>query len=77
MSFETYRKRTPHTSVVREYRGRRFALALKLLASGMALSAGARRLTSGNDSLNGPMLAFNKRLGYVPAASSYDVAKYR
>lgn len=67
---------TPHTSVLKEYRGRQIALALKLAAVDYARSQGAQSMSTGNDSLNAPMLAVNRRLGYVPTAGSYDVAKY-
>lgn len=67
---------TPHTSVLREYRGRQIALALKLASIDLALSEGAKTLTTGNDSLNVGMLKVNQKLGYVPAAGSYEMAKY-
>lgn len=67
---------TPHTSVLREYRGRQIALALKLASIDLALAAGAKTLTTGNDSLNVGMLKVNQKLGYIPAAGSYDMAKY-
>jgi GNAT superfamily N-acetyltransferase len=67
---------TPHTSVLREYRGRHIALALKVAAIEAARAKGARFMTTGNDALNAPMLAVNQRLGYVPTAGGYDVAKH-
>lgn len=67
---------TPHTSVDRAYRGRQIALALKLSTIEMALAEGAKSLTTGNDSNNIGMLKVNQKLGYIPAAGSYDMAKY-
>ena len=54
------------TGVRREYRGRGIALALKLLAIRFARSIGAHEITTSNDSLNAPMLAVNRKLGYKP-----------
>jgi GNAT superfamily N-acetyltransferase len=66
---------TNHTLVDREYRGRAIALALKVLAVQAALRHGAPYMRTGNDSLNGPMLAVNRKLGYKPLAGAYTVAK--
>lgn len=66
---------TNHTLVEREYRGRGIALALKVLAVQAALRHGAPYMRTGNDSLNGPMLAVNRKLGYKPLAGAYTVAK--
>ncbi|QJC54008.1 GNAT family N-acetyltransferase [Paenibacillus albicereus] len=55
-----------YTGVARDYRGRGIARALKLLSIRLALRTGARYLRTDNDSLNEPMLAINRRLGYVP-----------
>lgn len=64
---------TNHTLVDRAYRGRRIALALKLLAIRAARRHGAPYMRTGNDSLNAPMLAVNRRLGYRPLAGQYEV----
>ncbi|MFZ5824051.1 MAG: GNAT family N-acetyltransferase [Bacillota bacterium] len=66
---------TNHTLVRREFRGRGLALALKLLAIEAALRHGATRMSTGNDSRNGPMLAVNQRLGYVPESGTYEMVK--
>lgn len=55
---------TGHTSVRREYRGRKLALALKLLSIAKAKAAGAPYMRTHNDSVNAPMLAINWKLGY-------------
>jgi RimJ/RimL family protein N-acetyltransferase len=65
------------TGVRREYRGRDIALALKLLAIRYARSIGAREITTSNDSLNAPMLAVNRKLGYIPQNGQYKLKNDR
>ncbi len=67
---------TNHTLVDREYRGRGIAKALKLLAIQAAIRHGAPYMRTGNDSLNGPMLAVNRKLGYRPLAGDYTVVRH-
>ena len=64
-----------HTGVIRSYRRRRIALALKLAAIRYARAQGARSISTHNDSMNGPMLALNRRLGYVPEPGRYTLRK--
>lgn len=59
------------TGVEREYRGRHLALALKLLANRFAHSLGAAYVRTNNDSQNAPILAVNRKLGYVPQPGYY------
>lgn len=59
------------TGVRRAYRGRRIALALKLLTIRYAKRLGATFIRTHNDSANAPMLAINRKLGYVPKAGIY------
>jgi len=59
------------TGVRREYRGRGIALALKLLAIDFCRRTGAARIRTNNDSKNAPMLAINRRLGYLPEPGWY------
>lgn len=59
------------TGVLPEYRGRKIALALKLLAIGYARKYGARMISTHNDSFNSPMLAINRKLGYQPRSGKY------
>lgn len=66
---------TNHTLVDRAYRGRGIALALKLLTIRAAIRAGAPFMRTGNDSLNGPILAVNRRLGYRPLPGEYTVVR--
>jgi len=51
-----------YTGVLPEYRGRRIALSLKLLAVRTAQACGAPYLRTHNDSMNGPMLRINRDL---------------
>ncbi|HWI63767.1 MAG TPA: GNAT family N-acetyltransferase, partial [Symbiobacteriaceae bacterium] len=67
---------TNNTMVEREYRGRGIALALKLLTIQAALKHGAPYMSTGNDSLNGPMLAVNRKLGYKPLVGGYTVVRH-
>ena len=64
-----------HTGVIRSYRRRRIALVVKLAAIRYARSQGARSLSTQNDSTNGPMLALNRKLGYVPEPGRYTLRK--
>jgi GNAT superfamily N-acetyltransferase len=63
------------TGVRREYRGRRIALALKLLTIRFARARRITTLRTGNDSLNAPMLMINRKLGYQPNAGTYHLHK--
>ncbi|SDS88280.1 Acetyltransferase (GNAT) family protein [Paenibacillaceae bacterium GAS479] len=60
-----------YTCVHRDYRGRGIALAMKLLSIRLALREGAGYLRTDNDSLNAPMLAVNRRLGYKALRGSF------
>lgn len=62
-----------HTGVTRAYRRRHIALALKLAAIRYARNHSVRSLSTHNDSTNGPMLALNRKLGYVPAPGRYTL----
>lgn len=63
------------TGVDRAYRGRQIALALKLLTIRYAQVRGAEAIVTDNDSQNAPMLAINRKLGYVPRPGIYRLAK--
>jgi ribosomal protein S18 acetylase RimI-like enzyme len=63
------------TGVLEPYRGRKIALALKLLAIRYAREHGARYIRTDNDSLNAPMLAINQKLGYKPQPGKYLLIK--
>ena len=66
---------TNHTLVDQAFRGRGIARALKVLAIRAAIRHGAPSMRTGNDSLNGPMLALNRKLGYKPLAGDYTVVR--
>lgn len=53
------------TGVLREYRNRGIALALKLQSIAEAQRRGLARMRTNNDPDNPPMLAVNRKLGYV------------
>jgi GNAT superfamily N-acetyltransferase len=55
---------TGYTGVLREYRGRGIALALKLLTIDAAVAAGRPHMRTNNDEENPAMLAVNEKLGY-------------
>lgn len=57
--------------VRREFRGQHRATALKLLAIRMTRQHGMARMRTNNDSESGPMLAINRKLGYVPEPGEY------
>lgn len=63
------------TGVEKAYRGRKIALALKLLAIRFAKARGAAYIRTGNDSENAPMLAINRKLGYQPLPGAYQLVK--
>jgi len=61
------------TGVDRAYRGRGLALALKLLVLRCARRYGVARARTNNDSLNAPILAINRRLGYQSQPGHYTL----
>jgi GNAT superfamily N-acetyltransferase len=63
------------TGIDRAYRGRKIALALKLLTIDYAKQKGVPRMRTNNDSLNAPMLAINRKLGYKPVPGWYRMNK--
>lgn len=66
---------TMHTGVLKEYRGRAIALALKLLSIRYARACGANYMRTNNDSKNAPILAINQKLGYQPQPGFYRILK--
>lgn len=63
------------TGVLREYRGRGLAQALKLQTILMARRQGMRYIRTRNDSKNAPMLAVNRKLGYRPEPGYYELLR--
>jgi GNAT superfamily N-acetyltransferase len=63
------------TGVLKAYRGRKIALALKLAGLAYARQNGAVYIRTNNDSLNPAILAINQKLGYQPQAGKYLLKK--
>ena len=53
------------TATRREYRGRGIAFGVKLYTIAFARQCGAREIRTWNDTLNGPMLHVNTKLGFA------------
>jgi GNAT superfamily N-acetyltransferase len=64
---ETGRGGNMFTGTQRAYRGRGLGLAVKLASIAWAREHDITQLATRNDETNAPMLAINRRLGYVPA----------
>lgn len=64
-----------YTGVLRPYRGKGVAFALKLLGVKYARSQGGKRMITHNDSTNEAMLAVNRKLGYVPQPGTLFMTK--
>lgn len=60
-----------HSGVLRAYRGRGLAHALKLLSIRCAKRHGAAYIRTNNDSQNAPMLTVNRKFGYRPEPGFY------
>jgi GNAT superfamily N-acetyltransferase len=61
------------TGVMRDFRGRGLAHALKLQTILLAKKEGMRYIRTNNDSNNAPMLAINRKLGYQPEPGAYRI----
>ena len=64
-----------HTGVDRAYRGRGLALAAMVWALRRARAWGAAYARTTNDSQNAPILAVNRRLGYLPQPGVYQLLR--
>jgi GNAT superfamily N-acetyltransferase len=64
-----------NTGVIRPYRGRNIAQALKAQAIRYARRQGAVAIDTDNDSLNAPMLAINQKFGYQPQPGKYKLVR--
>lgn len=73
---ETHSAYNATTGVIRTYRGRKIALALKVLAARYARQHGALRVNTDNDSLNTPILAVNRKMGYEPRPGKYLLVRW-
>ena len=65
------------TGTRRAYRGRGLALAVKLASARWAAANGITQMVTYNDATNAPMLAVNRRLGYVPAGRQVEWLRAR
>jgi GNAT superfamily N-acetyltransferase len=63
------------TGVLREHRGRHIATALKLKGIAFAKARGAGAITTGNDTLNAPILAINEKMGFKRKPVWVNLAK--
>lgn len=63
------------TGVLRNYRGRGLAMALKVKVIGYGRSVGVQMIRTYNDAANKPMLAVNQKLGYQVMGSTYRMEK--
>lgn len=62
-----------YTGVDRAFRGQKVALALKLEAIRAGKRIGANYIRTDNDSMNEPILAINRKLGYEPLRGMYRI----
>ncbi len=69
----TFHAYNANTGVIRPYRGRKIAQALKAQAVRYARKQGAVAIDTENDSLNAPMLAINRKFGYQPQPGKYKL----
>jgi GNAT superfamily N-acetyltransferase len=76
LSPETQRAYNATTGVVRAYRGRKIAQALKIMAARYARQHGAQMIRTDNDSLNAPILAINRKMGYQPEPGKYILVRW-
>jgi Acetyltransferase (GNAT) family. len=72
---ESGRASNMFTGTLREYRGRGLGLAVKLASTNWAAQNGITQVVTANDETNAPMLAINRRLGYVPAGRRVEYVK--
>ena len=72
---DTGRASSLFTGTRAAYRGRGHALAAKLASIEWAAANGVTRMVTYNDATNAPMLAVNRRLGYVPVGRRVEYLK--
>ena len=76
LSPETQSAHNATTGVIRAYRGRKIGLALKVMAARYARQHGARMIRTDNDSLNAPILAINRKMGYQPQPGTFFLVRW-
>ena len=72
---ESGRATSMFTGTRRGFRGRGLALAAKLASIEWAAANGVTTMHTYNDETNAPMLAVNRRLGYVPCGRQVEMLK--
>jgi GNAT superfamily N-acetyltransferase len=72
---ESGRSHNMFTGTLRAYRGRGLGLAVKLASIQWAAANGVTMMATNNDETNAPMLAINRRLGYVPGGRRVEYLK--
>jgi GNAT superfamily N-acetyltransferase len=72
---ESGRAMNMYTGTLREFRGRGLGLAAKLASIHWAAEHGVAQMFTTNDERNAPMLAINRRLGYVPAGRRVEFSR--
>lgn len=62
-----------HTGVLSEYRGRKIATSLQVLAARYAHRHGAKRIIADSNLRNAPILAINRKMGYQRQPGKYTL----
>lgn len=75
VDFESRRAANMFTGVLPRFRGRGLGLAVKLASIAWAKEHGFSSLVTTNDERNAPMLAINRRLGYIPAGRQVEYVR--
>lgn len=70
---ETHSAYNEYTGVLRPYRRRKIATALKVLAVLYARKHGAQKILTDSNLRNAPILAINRKLGYKPKPGKYTL----
>jgi GNAT superfamily N-acetyltransferase len=76
LSPETRSAYNATTGMIRLYRGRKIAQALKIMAARYARQHDANQIRTDNDSLNAPILAINQKMGYQPQPGKYKLVRW-
>ena len=76
LSPETQNAYNATTGVIRLYRGRKIAQALKIMAARYARQHDAKQIRTDNDSLNAPILAINRKMGYQPQPGKFKLVRW-
>lgn len=74
-NLESGRAMNMYTGTLREFRGRGLGTAAKLASIHWAAAHGVTQMFTTNDETNAPMLAINRRLGYVPAGRRVEFSR--